>query len=708
MNPSADKHIGRAVPRREDDRLLRGGGRYAADIRPDDCLHVVFARSTMPRCRVTECDVEAARESPGVTAVFTGADVAGLGALSVSRLLDLSGDVQFPVLAGDYVAAVGQPVAAVIAASVPLGLDAVDNLFIDFEEVDRATTRTGAFAGSWNSGDVDAMFARADHVVEARVAHSRLAPSPLEPRAVTVGYDTATDTVTVWLSTQTPHRARTELARILDLDEHRLRVIAPDVGGAFGMKASLFPEDVFVVWAAVKLRRSLKWAASRNEDFLSATHGRGLSTRGRLALSRDGDFLALRATIEAPLGHWLSTSACVPAWNAGRILPGGYRIAAIEVSTRADPDDHAAVGIYRGAGRPEAACLLERLVDEAAAVTGLDPVAIRERNLLGAPDFPYRTPAGHTLDSGRYREALREFVDTAGYDELRRQRDSRRQRGELVGLGVAFYIEPCGEGWESARVTLEPTGSVIAATGGSTQGHGRETAIAQIVADHLGVPMDDIRVLHGDSHTCPAGIGALASRSTPIGGSAMVRACEELRARVPAGLRPEEAVTSEVTYNADGEAWAFGAYLVLVSIDAGTGDLHIESAACLDDIGTVVNPILVDGQVMGGFAQGVGEALLEAVRYDEYDQLLTGSFTDYAMPRADTVPPLTIHKMSTPSPCNALGAKGVGEAGTIGAPAAILNAAIDALRPLGINDLQMPLGSEQLWRAIRAAREVRA
>lgn len=702
MTTAEPSRIGRSEPRREDARLLRGAGRYAADVQPRNVLHVVFARSTMPRCKVVECDVDGALEMDGVVAAFRGKDVSHLGSLSIAPLLELEGGCKFPILADDSAIAVGQPIAAIVATSVNHGLDAIDALYADLEDDENTHETVAEFARSWTHGDVEDGFARADIVVEADVRHPRLAPSPIEPRAVTVEFDDQNDSAVVWLATQTPHRARSELSKILGVDSSRIHVIAPDVGGAFGMKASLYPEEVFVVWAAFALKRSLKWVATRNEDFLSATHGRGGTSKGELALTKDGKFLALRASLELPLGYWLPTSSAVPAWNAGRILPTGYRVDSMDVSTRARSQDRAAVGIYRGAGRPEANCLMERLVDEAAVAAGLDPIELRLSNLLGESQFPYQTPTGYELDSGRYREAVRDLCVKVDYAELKSRRDARRENGELVGLGIAFYVEPCGTGWESARVTLNPDGTVLAATGGSSQGHGRETAIAQIVSDRMGVAIDKISVLQGNTKECPNGIGALASRSTAIGGSAICRACDGILERVDNDLATKEPVTEEVVYEADGEAWGYGCYIVCVSIKRETGVLEVESAACMDDVGTIINPMLVEGQIMGGYAQGLGESLLEEVTYDDDDQLLTGSFTDYAMPRADDVPPLSIYKMSTPSSKNILGAKGVGEAGTIGTPAAILNAALDALRPLGIRDLQMPLTSQRLWAAINS------
>ncbi|MEO1245725.1 MAG: xanthine dehydrogenase family protein molybdopterin-binding subunit [Pseudomonadota bacterium] len=703
MKQSGQQGIGVAEPRREDDRLLRGDGRYAADVRLEGLLHVVFARSTMPRCTILECDVESALEMDGVVSIFTGDDVQDLGTLSVASVIDMAEPSEYPILAHDTVAAVGQAIAAVVATSVAEALDAADSLFIDLEEIDGTGEQTAELRGTWHSGEVDAAFAAADHVVHATVKHPRLAPSPMEPRAITVEYDAASESVAVWLSTQTPHRARTELAGILGIDAARIRVIAPDVGGAFGMKASLYPEEVLTVWAAFKLRRSVRWVATRSEEFLSATHGRGGESAGQLALTKDGRFLAVKASAELPLGHWLPTSAAIPAWNAGRIVPGAYRVAAVESSSVARTSDTAAVGIYRGAGRPEANCLMERLVDEAAAVTGIDPIEIRLRNLLSAEELPHATGSGCVLDSGQYRVAVERLTARVDYEGMQARRQMRRERGELVGIGIAFYVEPSGKGWESARVTFNPDGSVLAATGGSSQGHGRETAIAQIVADALDVPSYRVQVLQGDTKTCPSGIGALASRSTAIGGSAIRRACEEVSKQLPADGPPDTPISEELVYETQGEAWGYGCYIIEVSVDRETGVVSIESAACIDDIGNIVNPMLVEGQIVGGFAQGIGEALLEEVHYDETGQLLTGSFTDYAVPRADDVPPLSVHKLSTPSPNNELGAKGVGEAGTIGAPAAILNAALDALRPLGVHSLPMPLTSQRVWQAIRNA-----
>jgi carbon-monoxide dehydrogenase large subunit len=479
-------------------------------------------------------------------------------------------------------------------------------------------------------------------------------------------------------------------------------LIAPDVGGAFGMKASLYPEDIFVVWAALKLKRAVRWTATRNEDLLAATHGRGTHTRGALALTDDGEFVALNAAIVCPLGHWLPHSGAIPAWNAARILPGPYRIDSVDISTRGVFTNTAPVGIYRGAGRPEAAMLMELLVDRAAAIADLATEEIRRRNLLTFNELPRTGPTGIRLDSGDYPAALAKLCELADISGLRRIRRARRQAGELVGIGVAFFIEPCGAGWESARVTYR-NGSVTAAVGTSSQGQGRETAYAQILADIFSVAMHQVDVVHGDTGTCPAGIGALASRSTAIGASAVYQAALQVKNKLTDNLEPRESIEANVVYTADNEAWGYGCYLAVVSIDRETGSPCVEKMACLDDAGTVINPLLSEGQIVGGIAQGIGESLLEKIVYDADGQLLTGSLLDYALPRATDMPDIIIGEMETAADGNALGAKGIGEAGSIGAPAAVVNAVADALTEFGIPEVRMPLTAEAIWQFMKTA-----
>jgi len=759
MEPHASppRWIGRARRRVEDARLVTGQGTFVGDLVPAGCLHAAFLRSPHARAKITALDTRAAAAASGVVAVFTGAHVADLGDLPVNPLVDSLHAPPFPVLAHGSVEAVGQPVAAVVAETLTAALDAAELIEVDYDPLPPVlgsgtdapalfaeVPQNQAAAQTWRAGDIEAAFAAADAVVRVSIEHARLAPLTLEPRAVLAEWNEESEGLTVHLSTQTPHRARTDLAAIIGLAPERLRVIAPDVGGAFGMKASLYPEEVLVVWAAARLRRSIRWAATRAEDFAAASHGRGAAIWGELALARDGTMLALRADIEAPLGHWLPFSAVVPARNAGRVLPGPYVVPAVEISARAGISNTAPVGIYRGAGRPEAALLMERLAEEAAYALGLDSVDLRRRNLVAADRFPYATPTGETLDSGDYDAVLTRARALAEYEGLRAEQARRRAAGGLYGIGAGFYVEPSGQGSERAHLRLEPDGSIMAATGTSAQGQGRETAFAQIVAETLMLPPEDVCVVHGDTALTPPGIGALASRSTPIGGGALARAAEGLRelgrqaaARLlqaepgevslgedgfvradqsVAGIgwdalaehiaaSGEAALEARHTFETPGEAWGCGAAIAAVAIDAETGVPTIERFVWVDDTGTVVNPLLVEGQLMGGIAQGIGEALMERIVYDGDGQLLTGSLMDYAVPRAADMPAVAFDRVETPSPMNPLGAKGVGEAGTIGAPPAIMGAVLDALRPLGVRHIDMPLTAERIWRAMKDAED---
>ncbi|WP_164660705.1 xanthine dehydrogenase family protein molybdopterin-binding subunit [Tropicibacter sp. Alg240-R139] len=699
---STPKYVGTSAPTRTAPELLRGQGQYADDIKLGSPLYVAFHRSPVAFGQITSLDIEDAGKSEAVLAVHTGAHVAHLGALAVNQVIPLLHPLDYPILAKSRVESVGQPIAAVLADSPAQAMDAAELIFTNLDENDPTPLHKVA-ADSWTKGDTSIEFASAAHVVEVTLQHPRLAPNPMEPRTISVAYHAETDTVTAWHSTQTPHRSRSELARILNIAPDRIRVIATHVGGAFGMKGSIYPEEVFAVWAAFSHKRNVKWTATRSEEFLSATHGRGVRSTGRLTVDQNGKFLALEAHIDAPVGAWLPNSGLITAWNAGRLLPSGYKVDALNIETKATQKRVGPTGIYRGAGRPEANCLMERLVDKAAKALGRDPIDLRMQNLLSLDQLPHATATGNLLDSGDYPRALTMLRDQTAYDDLKTERDRRRALGELVGVGVCFYVEPSGSGWESARVTMNADGAVQVDSGSSSQGHERETAFAQIAADVLDVDLKQITVRCGDTGTCPEGIGALASRSTAIGGSAVIKACEDIRARRDHGERLP--LTSEVRYENEGQAWGYGAYLVMLSICADTGTPSLEKIACVDDTGRIINPDLVKGQIQGGFAQGLGEALMEQVEFDEDGQLLTGSFMDYAMPRACDVPHLDMHTFETPSPLNALGAKGVGEAGTIGAPPAILNAAIDALSPLGVTDLNMPLTAHALWQAMQEAKQ---
>ncbi len=684
--------------------LLRGAGQYCDDIVLPGALRAVFLRSDVAAGAISGLDITDAGNQPGVRAIHTGADVAHLGPLPVNKVMPLELAVPYAVLAQGHVTAVGQPIAAILAASRSEALDALDCIVLDIETVDLPAPSLIA-QREWRAGDPDGALRTAAHIVEATVQHARLAPCAMEPRGIAVRPE-AGGGVTIWHSTQTPHRTRSHLAQILGIDTGLIRVIAPNVGGAFGMKASLYPEEVYCVWAAMQLGAPVRWAASRSEDFLSATHGRGISAKGTLAMDAGGRFTAMTADVVAPVGGWLSNSALIPAWNAARILPGPYVIDDVNITAAVQIEHRAPTGIYRGAGRPEAAALTERLVDKAARIANLDPFEIRLRNVPAKDALPRQTATGQILDSGDYAGALHLLRKASRYETRVADIARRRDAGELVGLGLAVFLEPSGEGWESARVTWGADGRVRVDSGTSAQGQARARSYAAIAAQALQVAPQDIDVRHGDTETCPEGIGAVASRSTAIGGSAVLEACQRLREARCAGANLP--LSEEVRYTAQGQAWGYGAYLVQLSIDADTGAPHIEAVICVDDAGRIIDAQAVADQITGGLAQGVGEALMEAIHYDADGQLLTASFMDYALPRADDMPQISLHEMQTPSPVNPLGAKGVGEAGTIGAPAAILNAAIDALAPLGVTDLQMPLTSQTLWQAMSEAKTRKA
>ena len=695
----------------ENVRFLTGKGQFVADVVLTNPLYIAFYRSPVANARIVSCDTSEAADQSGVRAAFCGREVSQLGDLSVNSVLGEIDHLPFPVLANQNLLHVGQPAVAVLAETKQQAVDACEFISLEFEELTELTktlpgqkNMTIPFSARWQQGNTENVFRNADQVVEVEIQHPRLAPSPMENRAISVEYNRENDHLTIWLSTQTPHRARTELSNILSVEIDRLRVIAPDVGGAFGLKASLYPEEVFAVWVAIKLRQSVKWTSTRSEDFLSASHGRGAKSKARLAFSNEGRFMAVDASIEASVGSWLTNSSAIPAWNAARILPGPYDIKTFDLKTKGVKSDTAPVGIYRGAGRPEAAMLMEQLVEKAASVLSREPMEIRKMNLLRSDQLPLKRNTGVELDSGDYRAALTRLLLSSDYKLLRRNQIARQKKCQLVGLGLSVFVEPCGIGWESASVCLNPDGSIVVKTGGSSQGHGRETAYAQIAADVFGCNTDRISVYWGDTETCPPGVGALASRSTAIGGSAVVKAARQVMNLAGGNLAPAEAIEESVIYECEAEAWGYGAYLAEVNIDPETGRLQIEKIHCIDDAGTIINPILVEGQIHGGVAQGIGEALMENVVYDDEGQLLSGSLMDYALPRATDIPSLTISHVQTPATGNLLGAKGVGEAGTIGAPAAIYNAAINALQPYGISSLPLPLTSNTIWSAIQSAK----
>ena len=690
-----------ALLRREDDALLRGTGCFGQDLQLADACHIAFVRSPQAHAELRGIHSDAALRIDGVLAVLTCTELGQHAMPTHNPLLDVVQDTTFPLLAHTQVAYVGQPVAVVVATSRAVAREAAGAVTLtlhslppnnDFASED-ATTRTQHHSGQ--------MPASSAHVVEAHIRSPRVSAMPMEPRACSAMlHDAEANSphrITVWLGTQTPSRAQADVARVLGLPTEQVLLISPDVGGAFGAKASVSPEDLLTALTAQHMQRNVQWLASRSDDFVAGMQGRGSVLHGRLYVNAQGVLEGLWARLHFTLGAWLPFSAVVPLRNAARILPGPYALKQLDIEGLATRAHAAPVNIYRGAGRPEAALLLETLIEQAARQCGIDPVDLRLRNLIPTQAMPYTTPSGEVLDSGDYALALHNACAQFDYTHARSLQSQRRQQGELVGIGLALYIEPCGQGWESARVTWHEDGRVTVASGAPAQGQGHATTFAQLTADILGCDAANVDVHLGNTALCPAGTGALASRSTAIGGSAIVQACRAVLARREAGealpITAEEKFTSN-------EAWSYGCVIAQMRIDADTGTPTIERISWVDDAGHVLQPQLVHGQLIGGAAQGLGQAMMERLIYDDQGQLITGSLMDYAIPRADNMPPIEISSLHTPSPHNLLGAKGVGEAGCIGVPAALMNAARDALSPLGEFDLQLPLTSEQLWRVL--------
>lgn len=709
---------GRGLARAEDAAILTGSTRYLADIALPGCLHAAFARSPVARARITALGVAAAASAPGVRLVMTGADVASCRGLRVSATTAPTRSVGGTLLATDRLSAIGHPYAMVVADSADAAQRAVHAIELDYETEAGVLTAAAALGGTpvlvdWpdntvfdervRRGDIDAAFAAAACVVSESIALPRVAPLALETRGGIADWDAASRTLTCWTPTQTPHIGRRELARLLQLPEHTIRVRNPRVGGSFGSKASIYPEDVLLALASIRLGRPVRWIAGRREDLVVTSHGRGTQLEGSAAFDASGRLLAVRANALFPIGYWATHSAGIPCWNLARILPGPYALSAIDVHCRALFTNTPPVGIYRGAGRPEAALLMERLMDRAAAKMDLSPATVRRRSILRSEQFPYQMPSGAPVDSANLERLLSVALDGPQYTAMRAARDQRRARGELAGIGISLYLEPCGHGFECATASRAADGTVTIRSGSSCQGQGHATAFAQIAADALGVPLERINVVEGDTNGVPDGRGAVASRSIAIGGSAVHQAARALARRVAAATNPTEELTVSCQYEAANEAWSSGCCVALVSIDAASGALRTEKIFWVDDAGVIVNPLLAQGQLFGGLAQGIGSVTCENLVFDADGQLLSGSLLDYAIPRASDMPQVEFAALSTPTDANLLSAKGVGESGCIALPPAVLNGAYDALSACGIERIELPLSAPNLWRLINAA-----
>ena len=766
MSTRPNSLIGASVRRVEDPPLLTGKGCYVDDVKLPGILHVAIHRSTHPHARILSIDTAEAAAMPGVVCVLTGDDTGDL-ALQAPRLTAGMNMPDHPVLARGAVHAVGAPIAAVVAESRALAEDAAAAVGVAYDPLPVVTDAEAAledgaplaheglgtnhcYTMTRENGDVDKAFAEADHVCRLHMKSPRLVAMSMEARGVLANPDPIRDELTVWLSTQGPHRARAELANSLGFPENRIRVIAPDVGGGFGSKGCVYREDVLVCHVAQKLSRPVKWMATRSEDFLTTCQGRDQAMTSELALSKDGRMLGLKVRVVANLGAYLHSATAGPPQRMLVMAPGCYRIQDVRVEIVSAFTNTVPTGPYRGAGRPESVLNIERLADKAARDLGMDPLELRRKNFIQPHQFPYRTGVGVEYDSGDYEKSLSEALRLSDYDQLVRARDEARGRGELVGVGVSTFVEPSGgAGFESAAVRVERTGEITVLTGSSSHGQGHETVFAQVAAEKLRTPMDRVVVRHGDTTAIQQGTGTFGSRSAVMGGGALGVAAERLVRKAqaiaahlleaspddvvqtdggfavagvpersvdwrrvaaaaygkgtPAGMDP--GLQETAFFDPNREAWGFGAHVALVRIDAETGALTLEKLVLVDDIGVVLNPMIVEAQVHGGLAQGLGEALCEHMVFDENGQPRTGTLMDYAVPRAGDMPPLVIGETETPNPFNPLGVKGVGEAGTNGAPPAVANAVMDALAPLGIDHIDMPYTAPKLWRAIREARK---
>ena len=781
--------IGQPIKRKEDVRFLTGSGTFTDDVNAQGQTHAFFLRSSHAHARIRSIDRTRAEAAPGVLAVFTGDDIAQakVNGLPCGWLItDVNGqpmkEPPHPLLAQGKVRYVGDHVAVVIAETLNQAKDAAELIDIDYEILP-AVVRAGDARKPgvpvvhdaapdntcyvWALGDkaaVEQAFAAAHHVTTLDFINNRLIPNAIEPRAAVAQYAPGDDSYTLHVTSQNPHVERLLMtAFVLGLPEHKMRVIAPDVGGGFGSKIYLYAEETVITWASKRVKRPIKWTAERTESFLSDAHGRDHVTHAELALDKNGKFLALRVTTTANMGAYLSTFAsCIPTILYATLLAGQYTTPAIHCEVTAVFTNTAPVDAYRGAGRPEATYVVERLVDTAARELGLDRAEIRRRNFI--TEFPYQTPVALLYDTGNYEATLAEalkLADVAGFDA--RRKDAER-RGMLRGLGYSTYIEACGIApsnvagslgaraglFEAGEVRVHPTGSVTVFTGSHAHGQGHETTFAQVVAGKLGIPVENVDIVHGDTGRILFGMGTYGSRSIAVGGTAIVKALDKVIAKgkkIAAHLM--QAQDGEVDF-IDGEFWvkgtdrcktfgevalaayvphnypldklepglnesAFydptnftfpaGSHICEVEIDPATGVTRIVSFTAVDDFGKVINPMIVEGQVHGGLAQGIGQALLEGCIYDpESGQLLTATLMDYALPRADDLPAFKVGMKETACTHNPLGVKGCGEAGAIGAPAAVINAIVDALAHLGVRDIEMPATSERVWRAIQGAK----
>jgi carbon-monoxide dehydrogenase large subunit len=777
--------LGASVKRLEDGRFITGRGRYTDDIVLPGQTYAAFVRSPFAHAKITRIDTAAARAMPGVTAIFTGADLKGNGCnpMPVGWLLpDIKIGERWP-LAVDKVRLVGDAVAVVIADSAARARDAADAVQVAYAELPAVASAVDALkpgapvvhdnapgnvAFQWSIGDAaaaDAALNGASKVVKQRLINNRLIPNAIEPRACNASYDSATDELTLYVTSQNPHVHRLIMgAFILGLPEHKFRVISPDVGGGFGSKIFIYPEECVAAWVARQTGKPVKWTCTRSESYLTDAHGRDHVSDVEMGFDASGKIVGLKVSTVANMGAYYSLFApAVPTYLYATLLSGQYTIPTIYCAVTGTYTNTVPVDAYRGAGRPEACYLVERTLDIGAKALGIDAAEIRKRNFIGKDQFPYQTPVALQYDSGNYAPAMQRALEMVGYGKFREEQAAARAKGKYLGIGLSSYIEACGIApsavvgslgaqaglYESGTIRVHPTGKITVLTGSHSHGQGHETTFAQLVAHELGCGLEDVEVVHGDTGRIPFGMGTYGSRSGAVGGTALYLSLQKIKEKgkkiaahlleaapedidfaggkffvkgspskstafgdislaaylahnIPPGIEPGLEATTY--FDPSNFTYPFGTHIAVVEVDAETGVTHLQRYVAVDDVGNVINPMIVDGQLHGGIALGVGQALYEDAVYESNGQLLSGSMMQYAVPKAEFLPMYETDRTVTPSPVNPLGIKGAGEAGTIASTAAVANAVMDALSPLGVNHIDLPLSPARVWAAIHSAK----
>ena len=777
----ADRVFGSSVERREDRSLLTGEAKFTDDLLPD-AAHLAILRSQYAHATIEDVDTSAAEARDDVIAVFTGADIEETGipnAIPTAWMLPGLVTPQYKIMATDKVRHTGDAVAAVVAEDRYAARAALDDIEVSYERLDAVTTPDEAVdadvtvhddapdnvAFDFELGDadaVDAAFEDADTVSTVELTQPRIVPNPVEPRAAAAEYEPGTNELTVWMTSQNPHLHRMLMSTAsLGHPEHKLRIVAPEVGGGFGNKIYHYPDEAITAWCAKQLGQAVKWQATRTEDFVAGSHGRDHVTEAEMALDDDGTIRGLRVETHAGMGaHLLQFATATPSYLYATILSGEYDIPAIHCRVVGAFTNTAPVDAYRGAGRAEGIYVLERLLDVAADDLDVDPAEIRRQNLVPADEFPFETAVALVYDSGEYERAMDRALEIVDYEALREEQAEAREDGRYIGIGMANFVESAGlspskaagelgavaGGWEAGVVRFHPSGKVYVSVGSADQGQGHRTTMAQVAAEELGIPLDDVDVVEGDTDEVPQGMGTYGSRSGPVGGGAVATSARKVvdKARaiaahqlevseddiefedgefqvagapdrsigiqalamqaytahdIPDGMEPGLEATSY--YDPANFTFPFGTHVAVVEVEPETGEVEVQRYVAVDDCGEQINPMIVEGQIHGGIAQGVGAALMEAAEYDDNGTLVTGSLTDYSLPHAHDLPDFETESTVTPSPHNPIGVKGVGESATIAGTPTIVNAVVDALEPFDVDHLDMPITDERVWRAMR-------